>query len=110
VSWPYHEAPVDCWRAYPEGIKALFEDSGFSIIVSKCECLELEYFNYSNALLKIPNFTIGNSSFVDDNYKLATTNKLKIIYNNFLKNIPLVRRMMVPVKVAYDTISIVKKQ
>src|SRR5918998_1346463 len=19
VSWPYHEAPIDCWRAFPEG-------------------------------------------------------------------------------------------
>lgn len=25
VSWPYHEAPVDCWRIYPEGMKALHE-------------------------------------------------------------------------------------
>lgn len=25
---PYHEHPVDCWRVYPEGLKALFEDAG----------------------------------------------------------------------------------
>jgi hypothetical protein len=25
VSWVFHEAPVDCWRIYPEGMKALLE-------------------------------------------------------------------------------------
>ncbi len=28
VSWPYHEAPIDCWRIFPEGMKALCEDTG----------------------------------------------------------------------------------
>jgi hypothetical protein len=28
VSYPYHCAPYDCWRAHPEGMKALCEDSG----------------------------------------------------------------------------------
>jgi SAM-dependent methyltransferase len=28
VSWPYHEAPVDCWRILPEGYQALFEEAG----------------------------------------------------------------------------------
>ena len=23
VSWKYHEAPVDCWRIYPEGMKTI---------------------------------------------------------------------------------------
>lgn len=27
-SWPYHEAPIDCWRIYPEGMKALCEEAG----------------------------------------------------------------------------------
>ena len=40
VSWPYHEAPVDCWRAYPEGMTALYEDSGLQVIISEFECLE----------------------------------------------------------------------
>ena len=40
VSWPYHEYPIDCWRAYPEGMKALYEDSGLSVITSACESLE----------------------------------------------------------------------
>jgi ubiquinone/menaquinone biosynthesis C-methylase UbiE len=31
VSWPYHQAPIDCWRIYPEGMKALSEDSGLVV-------------------------------------------------------------------------------
>jgi len=31
VSWPYHEAPIDCRRIYPEGMKALCEDSGLVV-------------------------------------------------------------------------------
>ena len=27
VSWPYHEHPIDCWRAFPEGMRALYEDA-----------------------------------------------------------------------------------
>jgi SAM-dependent methyltransferase len=34
VSWPYHEAPVDCWRVYPEGMKALYEDAGLETALS----------------------------------------------------------------------------
>jgi SAM-dependent methyltransferase len=32
VSWPYHEAPVDCWRIYPEGLRALHEDAGLEVL------------------------------------------------------------------------------
>lgn len=31
VSWPYHEAPVDCWRIYPEGLRALYEEGGLEV-------------------------------------------------------------------------------
>ena len=40
VSWPYHEAPYDCWRAYPEGMRALYEDAGLSVIHSVFDSLE----------------------------------------------------------------------
>lgn len=40
VSWPYHEAPVDCWRVYPDGMKALYEDAGLDVEISVYECLE----------------------------------------------------------------------
>ncbi len=41
VSWPYHEAPVDCWRIYPEGHRALAEEAGLTVELTKFECLEL---------------------------------------------------------------------
>jgi SAM-dependent methyltransferase len=40
VSWPFHEAPVDCWRIYPDGMRALLEDTGLRIIDTRCESLE----------------------------------------------------------------------
>jgi SAM-dependent methyltransferase len=40
VSWPHHEAPIDCWRIYPDGMIALCEDAGLEVVLSKCEGLE----------------------------------------------------------------------
>lgn len=40
VSWPYHEHPIDCWRAYPEGMIGLYEDAGLKVILSRCESIE----------------------------------------------------------------------
>lgn len=40
VTWPYHEAPVDCWRIYPEGMRALCDEAGLTVVVSRWECLE----------------------------------------------------------------------
>ncbi|HVC41414.1 MAG TPA: methyltransferase domain-containing protein [Candidatus Saccharimonadales bacterium] len=40
VSWPYHEAPIDCWRIYPEGMRALCEDAGLVVELSLFESLE----------------------------------------------------------------------
>ena len=39
VSWEYHEDPVDCWRIYPEGMKALCEDAGLKVITCEWETL-----------------------------------------------------------------------
>jgi SAM-dependent methyltransferase len=40
VSWPYHEAPFDCWRAFPEGMRALYEEVGLSVNLSLFNSLE----------------------------------------------------------------------
>lgn len=40
VTWPYHEDPVDCWRIYPEGMKALCEDAGLEPVLVQCESVE----------------------------------------------------------------------
>jgi len=39
VSWPYHAIPIDCWRAYPEGMRALYEEGGLEVIVSQWEAV-----------------------------------------------------------------------
>lgn len=40
VSWPYHTAPYDCWRIYPEGMAALYDDAGIETILSNVESLD----------------------------------------------------------------------
>ena len=40
VSYPYHEAPIDCWRVYPEGMNALCEEAGLTLVFCKFESLE----------------------------------------------------------------------
>lgn len=40
VSWPFHEAPVDCWRIYPDGMRALYEDAALNVLLSHFESLE----------------------------------------------------------------------
>ena len=46
VSWPYHEAPVDCWRIYPDGMRALSDDAGLEVITSVMESLESKRFHH----------------------------------------------------------------
>lgn len=41
ASWPRHDAPIDCWRAYPEGMKALYEDAGLQVMTSVVDALEV---------------------------------------------------------------------
>ena len=40
TSWPYHAYPIDCWRAYPDGMRALYEEAGLEVLVATCEALE----------------------------------------------------------------------
>ena len=47
VSWPYHEAPIDCWRVYPEGMKALYEEAGLEVIESTFDSLEVSSYRRS---------------------------------------------------------------
>lgn len=44
VSWPYHEAPIDCWRLYPEALKVLLEEAGLTMEACHFESLELPQF------------------------------------------------------------------
>jgi SAM-dependent methyltransferase len=86
VSWPYHEAPVDCWRAYPEGVKALYEDASLEVLLSKWESLEASGFR---------RYTPGASPE-------AQSTRLRLAYQ-------VLGRLGFPVERAYDTITIGRK-
>ena len=43
VTWPYHEAPQDCWRIYPEGLRALYEHAGLTTVFARWDSVELEH-------------------------------------------------------------------
>jgi SAM-dependent methyltransferase len=40
ISWPHHPAPYDCWRIYPDGMRALCEDAGLDVLLARFETLE----------------------------------------------------------------------
>lgn len=33
ANWPFHQDPIDCWRAWPDGLKALFEWAGLTPVL-----------------------------------------------------------------------------
>jgi SAM-dependent methyltransferase len=41
VSWNYHESPIDCWRIYPEGMRALSDEAGLEVVLSEWGSTEL---------------------------------------------------------------------
>lgn len=89
VSWNYHEDPVDCWRIYPEGMKALYEDAGLKVELSKFENLEsMELLNRPyNASKMWPGVTLE---------KISLIKKIKLLIGY-------------PVMAALDTITIGRK-
>lgn len=99
ISWPYHEAPVDCWRIYPDGIRALYDDLNLIDIFTTFESLEAELLQHSNTPV-IPWATNVNG-------KKAT---LVNIYNNILRMIPYSKSIRVPLPAAYDLITIAQKK
>ncbi len=40
ISWTYHKAPIDCWRIYPDGMQALYEDADLAMDLCTMESLE----------------------------------------------------------------------
>jgi SAM-dependent methyltransferase len=40
ISWPYHPAPYDCWRIYPDGMRALCDEAGLEMLDCRFESLE----------------------------------------------------------------------
>src|SRR5260221_2924090 len=83
VSWPYHEAPIDCWRVFPSGINALAQEVGFIVQKNFFESLEMEYLKEIDPNSK---FIPGQSY----NYKKPKGHHLKIIrWNKFIRSFPI---------------------
>lgn len=87
VSWTYHEAPFDCWRMYPEGMKALYEDAALSVVFSHWESLETPHFR----------------SFIPGDSREAQSLGRRITYS-------VLGRLGLPVERSYDTITIGRKE
>lgn len=50
TSWPYHAAPIDCWRIFPDGMAALHDNAEMDTILAKNECLETRSFDAEQIL------------------------------------------------------------
>jgi len=87
VSWPFHEYPVDCWRAYPDGMRALYAEAGLEVTTCVCESLEARRYPRH-----VPGRTPG----------WWMRSPLKLAYR-------LLGRLGLRVECAYDTITIGKK-
>ncbi len=104
VSWPYHEAPIDCWRIFPNGIKVIAKNNGLEVVQNLFESLEEGIIKerFSNQVC-IP----GRSyNYINTERQVS----LIIWWNRIISLIPLVKNALnVPLEVAYDTISILRK-
>jgi len=90
VSWPYHEYPIDCWRAYPEGMKALYEDAHLQVVSSCCESLEDAHLRRH-----IPGRSLRNI-YDHSGWKMRTLTKISEV-------------LRLPVERPYDTVTIGRK-
>ncbi|MCX3263633.1 class I SAM-dependent methyltransferase [Pedobacter agri] len=103
VSWPYHEAPIDCWRIFPDGITALAEMKGLT--VNKClfESLEIDdILKYDSKSTFIP----GRSYNYENSLKDL---KKRIYFNKIIRHVPFLKSLEQPIEVSFDTISILEK-
>ena len=87
VSWPFHKSPRDCWRAYPHGMTALYEDASLEVLLSVWESLETPGYK---------RYILGRSRY--------DQRRLKRILSSVLGPLGF------PVERAYDTITIGRKR
>lgn len=85
VSWPYHDYPIDCWRIYPDGMKALYDEASLSVVMSSWESLET------------PNFRTRPGRSLH-----SRSRKSQFIWQ-------ILGRLGVRVEAAYDTVTIGRK-
>lgn len=106
ISWPYHEAPIDCWRIFPEGMEALVEDfTSLNVLYCGQQTLEDSFFKEEEL---IP----GKSSVGLNQIPLLRA-KRKTQFNKFCKFLakihPHFKNYIIPIEVAYDNICILQR-
>jgi SAM-dependent methyltransferase len=103
VSWPFHEAPIDCWRIFPSGMEVIAQDAGLRIVKCHFESLEADHILKMDINAKlIP----GRSYNYEDS---AAVTQRRVRWNKFIRNFPFLRTFVVPIEISYDTISILQK-
>lgn len=89
ISWPYHEAPVDCWRLYPEAMGALCEAADLKLELCRWESLEAQRY------LRVRPGRGRVSSSAPSRRRYAIYRALSLVGY--------------PVEVAYDMLSVARK-
>lgn len=104
VSWPYHEAPIDCWRIFPDGIKSLAQEHEMKTVECVCDSLEIEdILKKDKKAVFIP-----GKSYLHE-YSPSQLNWV-IAWNKMIRKLPVLNsRLKIPVEVSYDTFSVLQK-
>jgi SAM-dependent methyltransferase len=104
VSWPYHVAPevVDCWRIYPDGMKALMEDKELEILINTFESLEKELI--PTYVPTQPGIGVTAAQEFQKPY-----HRVIFSYYRILSLLPLLKKLRVPLSVSYDVVCVCKK-
>jgi SAM-dependent methyltransferase len=50
VSWHYHEAPIDCYRYYPEGMQSIFEEAKLDVLINQFGNFEFDLLKYKRTV------------------------------------------------------------
>ncbi len=112
VSYPYHEAPFDCWRIYPEGMRSLYEEAGLTVIFNIFKSLESECLKELGFRSIIPGIEAPTEAFMPfSNYikYMAKNIKNPIIFFKILK-MYFKKIIGYPISCSFDTITIGLKQ
>lgn len=105
VSWPYHEAPLDCWRIFPSGMEALACYCDLEVVTCLFESEEMNQLLESDKHI----VTIPGKSYTFANNQVKINRILK--WNRFLNLFPKrFHDLKIPIEVSYDTISILRKR
>lgn len=107
ISWPYHKAPDDCWRIYPEGMQALIEDfSSLKIILCHFESLEEFLFPDTKLIPGMSSAAYYNSTPYPEIQRRIKYNKIIKTLSKFKKG---VRDFEIPIEISFDSICILEK-